>query len=888
MLNLQDEISRTAPIEVEGKSYRDGIPIMYAFECALLELETDSGYTYTAVNYINGHRAELCRSKKPMAVNEDVKFAELIRNSNAGGASRYQIDRPVGEKLSLAKALEILRYIFTIILPQHGYTIREGQLELAEHILKSLVNGTTSLVEAGTGFGKSEAYIIPLIIVKRGRMNDGRNITLYPEMQYADMPKLAAVITTSSIALQKSVVREYIPKLSGILLKHGIINNPLIAVLRKGREHYVCHRNLREQLIFVSNPKLRRRLEELLKPNSQIDLAEIAGLSDVSAFLKKRICVPVRCDGNCLYKRKCQYLALREQANSLDIDIQVCNHNYLLADTLNRTDGKSKLIPNYQLLVVDEAHKFANAARDMYSSELSSQSAKQIINTVDSQKFVRVGTTKLAMNAAKKLRNTSERLFLSLRSTIVRSDDNEYLSVTVDSESARQLTNLRDIAERLLTILRDEMFGAKAKAILNWVRERYKVNTNGVNLTEILEIRTDTDDTREQQIKLHTYQATALHREICKLPGIAFHIQNEQGNQHEPRFGINPEKYLLRQEFSSVTDTIWREIERTMLSDSGYCKGSEGTVSLMWTLGQLRDCADTLSRFDEHIYWLERENGENTLCATPKNLPERLYANQWKKGISTILTSGTLSASGDFGRAKQTLGLTKLGPRVTEISKQSPYNYRDNCLLYMPEKFPFPDPKSEWYLAAVTDEIEKLIRTSNGHTAVLFTGYSVMGTVYKRLEQRGLPFPMFKLEKSTSNAIERFKQSGNGVLFASGALWEGIDIPGDALSMLIVVKLPFAVPDALGEYERTQYPNFAEYFENVIIPDMLVKFKQGFGRLIRTEIDTGVVALFDCRAFENNAYYAPILSAIPDVRVTQNINDVETHLQTVKPIEYWQ
>jgi hypothetical protein len=106
MLNVQDEISRTAPIEVESKIYHDGIPIMYAFECALLELETDSSYTYTAMNYINGHRAEICRRKKPMAVNEDVNFAELIRNSNAGGASRYQIDRPVGEKLLLTKAVK--------------------------------------------------------------------------------------------------------------------------------------------------------------------------------------------------------------------------------------------------------------------------------------------------------------------------------------------------------------------------------------------------------------------------------------------------------------------------------------------------------------------------------------------------------------------------------------------------------------------------------------------------------------------------------------------------------------------------------------------------------------------------------------------------------------
>lgn len=150
----------------------------------------------------------------------------------------------------------------------------------------------------------------------------------------------------------------------------------------------------------------------------------------------------------------------------------------------------------------------------------------------------------------------------------------------------------------------------------------------------------------------------------------------------------------------------------------------------------------------------------------------------------------------------------------TETSKPSPFDYRENVQLYISETAPFlphrlgADKKNKAYLAAITDEIEKLLRASHGHAAVLFTGYDALGRVYAELSKRRLPFPMFKLEKSTSNAIERFKKSGNAgspggsVLFASGAMWEGIDIPGDSLSMLIIVKLPFAVPDPIGEYER--------------------------------------------------------------------------------------
>jgi ATP-dependent DNA helicase DinG len=608
----------------------------------------------------------------------------------------------------------------------------------------------------------------------------------------------------------------------------------------------------------------------------------------LSPFLKKRIGVPERCAGNCQYQGLCQYLALREHSNSLNIDVQVCNHNYLLADTLNRADGRNKLIPNYQLLIVDEAHKFADAARDMYGEELSSLSAKQVIETVANQKFVREGTKPLAMKATKKLRNASEKLFIALSAAAHRNNEPESLTSIVEGEPARQLGNIHDITERLLIILRDEMFGAKAVAILAWVRGRYKANTAGVNLNQILTIRSGTEDTREQQRKLHAYQATALHRAICILPGIVSHIRNEQANLREPGLGISPERYVLRQEHSSVKDTIWREIERTMLSDGGYCKGSETVSSLMWTLTQLKESAVTLVRHDEHIYWLDRDSAETTLCATPGNLSERLYADQWQKGVATVLTSGTLSANSDFGRVKQTLGLDKLGSRITEISKPSPYNYRDNCLLYMPERFPFPDPQSERYIAAVTDEIEKLIRVSNGHAAVLFTGYALMGTVYKRLEQRSLPNKLYKLERSTSNAIDRFKKSDNGVLFASGALWEGIDIPGDALSLLIIVKLPFQAPNSVSEYERSLYPDFAAYSQSVLVPDMLVKSKQGVGRLIRTELDTGVIALFDCRAFEGGAYYFPLMNALPpELRVTRSVEDVETHLRLLKPPEYW-
>jgi ATP-dependent DNA helicase DinG len=201
---------------------------------------------------------------------------------------------------------------------------------------------------------------------------------------------------------------------------------------------------------------------------------------------------------------------------------------------------------------------------------------------------------------------------------------------------------------------------------------------------------------------------------------------------------------------------------------------------------------------------------------------------------------------------------------------------------------PFPNQRDKRYILATADEIEQLIHASHGHAAVLFTSYKAMDMVWEHLTERGIPFPMFRLDKGGIREIERFKQSGNGVMFAAGALWEGIDIPGDALSMLIIVKLPFAVPDPIGEYEQTQYADMDEYKERVIKPEMAIKLKQGHGRAVRTETDTSVIAIIDSRANKTGAYRAYALNALPRCYVTDDIKEVEGFFRVKKLSRYFE
>jgi ATP-dependent DNA helicase DinG len=585
MLNLKNEISRTPPNEAADRPYAEGMPIMYAFDCALCEQDTDTGFVYTAVNHTTGKSQIVARRKSPFEPKHELKMAELLQNSRVAGYSRYRIARPVGQSLTLSQAKDILRHIFTEILPPNGE--RAGQLELAEQIFDALTHGHGEkfLTEAIA----PEAYIIPLVIVKLGRMNDTRNLSLYPEMQYADMPKLSVIVSTAN-ASRQAAARDCTNRLSRELLSYGMITAPLTCVVRKSRESFVCKRNVRSQIAFV-NQDTRRELERLLLPGSTIDLATVDTLSPT---LRHKICVPVRCADDCKYASYCEFVRLREQVSTFFYDVQIVSHNLMTADAINRASGKKPLLPNHQAVCIEDAQSFANAALRLYSTELSDLTAVQVNGIVSALTFKRSGVSNPATIAAKKLRNVSEKLFdllLADMSHCNSNDERQYVSVPPNNESVRLLEIMQEVAARLTTILRDELLAIKADAVLTWVRERYKTNVSSVNFNRLFPEHTEPGATREEQRNLHRLQAIRLHQELCRLPGIITHIEHEHEHRREPRFGMNPEQYALQQENSSVKDTIWRQIEKTMLSDKWRGKGGDEVLSLIWDLTQLHEKA---------------------------------------------------------------------------------------------------------------------------------------------------------------------------------------------------------------------------------------------------------------------------------------------------------
>ena len=776
------EVSREIPSGILEK-YGDSA-LFTAYGCVLLECETGKGYTYRALNLKTGRSAVIHRRTSSLMTSGVAAMAERIRLSPVAGKGKYEIDMPPGENLLRESLADIQNHIFEAILPEYGYGIREKQMELAAHILEAIGHRAVSLSEAEVGTGKTHTYLIAAALAKRGRVNDFWLRGSYPDQSYAESAYMPVVISTASIALQNAIVKDYIPEISRILMAHGIIRTLLSCVLRKGREHYVCEKNL-QAYYRDADESTKGLLAPLFWSTASIDLADT---EELTPYIKRRIGVTGRCGENCPYYDDCRYLAHLRHVQSGKHDFQVCNHNYFLADVIRRSKGQNPLIPHYQAVIIDEAHKFLQAARQMYGVEFGSLAIPRVVEGIGCFTFQTGVSGRVVRELAGKLAGQNRRLFRLLIDNIPPDsvdEETERYKTVMDETAARHLRNIRHIGGELSKLLSEQLLLVR-------------------------------------------------YRSRCA----------------QARF----------------------------------------------ELSHIREQAGVLEKQDELVYWLERPNErrlyewetpvETLLCAIPKQLSDMLYADLWSSGIPVVLTSGTLSAAGSFEHIERKMGLDRVRS-LMETSKPSPFCHRENVLLYISETVPFPNNQDKEYIAAVAEEARRLIQVSHGHAALLFTSYKAMDQVFALLECQGFDFPMFRLDRGGIAAIERFRQSGNGVLFASGALWEGIDLPGDVLSLLIIVKLPFAVPDPVSEYEQTLYRSMEQYKNSAVVPEMIIKLKQGFGRLIRRETDTGVVVLLDCRVRKYGPYRTRVLRALPDCRVTSDLEDVETFLQSKKGPDYF-
>ena len=257
--------------------------------------------------------------------------------------------------------------IFRVLFPEHGMAVREEQIMLCHKMLDNLLGRNIALCDAGVGIGKTYAYLVACVLM--------RKYSLLAEgcSPYEQRP---VVISTSSIALQKAILTEYIPFLSRILQENGTIQSPIKAVIRKGKEHFVCDERLAQRIVAIEGKnKNALQKEALLSLKEHYDMDEV---SNLSGFDRRMVSVPKFCSGDCPKRGSCRYQQYLERSRDHEMFIQICNHNYLLADGYHRLQDYRPLLKDYRALIVDEAHKLPDAAKQMFGKSLCYDDIREI------------------------------------------------------------------------------------------------------------------------------------------------------------------------------------------------------------------------------------------------------------------------------------------------------------------------------------------------------------------------------------------------------------------------------------------------------------------------------------------------------------------------------
>ena len=301
------------------------------------------------------------------------------------------------------------------------------------------------------------------------------------------------------------------------------------------------------------------------------------------------------------------------------------------------------------------------------------------------------------------------------------------------------------------------------------------------------------------------------------------------------------------------------------------------------TLKQFHD------RNDHYLCYLDCDReGNIAFVAVPKSIRTQLRTLLWNnKDASMILTSGTLAIDKSFRFIKRQLGLNHIDRVIDESIIYSPFDYQNNCLLYLPEHMPGVKDADE-YRTAAFDEIAKLITATHGHTLILFTSYDDMSETYQMLKEQDLPYPLFALNRGDEQNLTAFRQSENGVMLACGRAWEGLDFPGDIVSSLILYKLPFPQKTLLSEAQKSQYMSLRDFIGAVVVPQMQLSVMQGIGRGIRLASDTCVISILDRRATPESKYQRTVMEALPAMPITRSVENAAAFIREKKPAEYFE
>lgn len=677
-----------------------------------------------------------------------------------------EIERLIGEAGELAQTMP-------------GYEYRPQQLQMTHAIAESFGKHQHLMVEAGTGTGKSMAYLIPAML-------------------WAIRNKQHVVVSTNTINLQDQLILQDIPALK------AAARVDFDAAVLKGRGNYLCPRRLStiRRRRPTSLPELRtlaKILVWLLESNTG-DKGEISLRGHVEHVVWQRLSAE---DENCTLNRcqaamngACPFYKARKAAEAAHVVI--VNHALLISDSVSGNN----VLPDYRYLVVDEAHQLEEAVTNGLSFHIDQTALIRRIADLGGPNRGLLGE-----------------ILLNARGVVPDKDLNrlEIFIQMIDEATTLMRSQVEAYYGQIQTFLKDA-HSARASEYTTFFRVTpphrgrssfAQVQAAWTSLSEYFEVIAEAMQRLSKAfVKLREYD----------MPGY--------------------------EDFVSSTETAAQYLGQVYTELKAF----------------------SLEPDANKIYWLSVGSNPGelpTINSAPLHIGPLVESHLWMNKDSVILTSATLRTNESFAY----IGERLYADQVPAMDVGSPFDYKESTLIYVPNDIPEPADKTG-YQRAVERGIIELAAALNGRMMVLFTSYSQLRQTSQSITPRLALGNITVYDQSDGSSrqalVDGFKSTEKAVLLGTRSFWEGVDIPGESLSALVITRLPFTVPTDPIFAARSETYN--DPFNEFAVPDAILRFRQGFGRLIRTKSDRGVVTVFDSRVV-HKSYGMQFLEALPECTI---------------------